>query len=123
MIAFFHALAIPVVTLRLQMNNFQGDVTKIRDLLTQAVQYLDHVTNTSTNTYGNMHRSGHMQTTSSGTCPASNGIYSNQFPTSSDTSRSIGGTSRGFINHRTPYPSAERRALFRPNQYVWPAFN
>ena len=134
---------IPVVTLRLEMNNFQGDITKTRDLLPQAVQYLDHVTytltnthgnrsshmqstsnvtNTSTNTHGNMHRSGHMQTTSSGTYPASNG-NSNQFPTSSDTFKSIGGRSRGFINRGTPYPSAERRALFRPNQYVQPAFN
>ena len=138
MIAFFHALVIPVVALRLQMNNFQGDVTKTRDLLAQAVQYLDHVTNTLTNTrgnrsshmqstsnvtntsintHGNMHRSGHMQTTSSGTCPASNG-NSNQFPTSSDTSRSIGGRSSDFINHGTPYLSPEQRALFRPNQHV-----
>ena len=34
------------------------------------------------------------------------------------------GRGRGFINpHETLYPSSDRRAMFRPNQHVWPAFN
>ena len=98
------------------MSNFQGDITKTRDLLTQAVQYLDHVTNT--------HGNGSGQSTSSGTSAAmSSGNNTHQFlgTSSEDRSRSIGG--RSFVNRGTPYPSADRRALFRPNHHVRPAFN
>ena len=96
------------------MNNFQGDINKTRELLSQAVQYLEHVNNANHNGQPSI-----SATSTSGSSTYHRSAATDDRPSSSMTTS----TGRNFGNHGSPYTVAECRALFRPNQYMWPTFN
>ena len=87
------------------MNNFQGDINKTRELLSQAVQCLVHVHATNRNSQPNISAAN-----TSGT-----NTYHRSSATDDTPSSHTSASGRSSVNCESPYFVPERRALFRPN--------